>query len=755
MVFFIKVGFHLRVSFLFSLFFSLAIVSLFTTPGHLHPPFLSARKVLSRNIIVQAAGANAGQMVVQYDSGDTRILGCPYWAHTLEEDCHPDAYRQGLILAWGLPNFILAAVTLCGAILFCVCGRRGRQEPLSQYLEVEKRKQEVTHPKDRSVSETMISALLSAGKEGSMKEDLVTRPSEECFNTVEPKRNSHMNVSQRANDTVPRTTTLTARPPHWHNDVVLDGKGPGVEGKKEVVDHKNIPQRRSRATHWSDVCSTNFTVASLSWGTVCELFFFPWFLALVLVICTGTACGFAVHHTSAIVSQMNFLSSQVDQAQDVLLQLGNRLDTALRHVDCGTEDSTGNTTRRSRSLLPSLHAAGEEEKNVTGNVSNHKELSFSLSATLPQKKWNIHLFPQLPDELSSLRRHTIDYLINMVQNKYLLSIWTYCLLCIVFVLSIALFLGIMRWWDRHMLFLVIGVLFVLCSALTWVWVGYHSIALQFLKDSCLEIQYFTKQKANVLPVITLCSTTSSFGHPSPFLSPSTRNSNKSGLSSSNSSSGSSDLSSMEEGETMASLSSSSFPLSVPPSRKWSGSRYFRELYRTYIELITSFACHSTPHNAFSFTAAATIRSMEENEKEDVMKGTASQAHPSSPSMSFLSYCRKALLQSLEKINASNVPHPSSVATTSPEDDCVDPQGRRAAVDYLLSNLTFSSAVTSCEGILAVSVPPLLLGCSQAVASYESLIQNGGVIGLLAVLGAVITAGISSRRRFLLYQLYGR
>lgn len=722
---------------------------------HFSSVWITDLQISSRNvhgallgILLAEASSSAGHVVVQYDLGETRVLNCPYWARTMEGDCHPAAYRRALFFASGLPNFLLSFFTVIGGLMYVAWGGCGRRRRSTRW---KKKIQKNTHPSPsrQKENENTVHAtihqkacrIVENTKEGEVSHCHNRDLQGDCFQPVS---------SATALSSLPTLTTESGVPVTKVNQPMKKKSSNGRQKDSLLLGGRTYPL---------GPCPPPLP-SSTSFGAVCEIYCLPWFLSLVVFLCTLVAFCVAMGDLSTLNAQMEFLSNQVSQAEDVLVQLGDQLDNALRHVQVDTvSDANGTRTPVLVSLLSSSSSPDmqEEERISYRPLDQVEEPSASSPAFMsPQEKWSTELFPHLRDQLSRLRSHSVDDVIRTVQSPYFLSAWTYGLFSVLLLLSSALFLTFMRWWNQLAVFRVLCALFVVFSSLTWMWVGYHSMALQFLKDSCAEVQYFSKQQTNVLSVVTTCETprsvyslTSSFVSSSPafFSSPWTESGKQSSM----------DVPSTPAAVTQDSSTSPSAFLTASTSMSMSsslanetpsGALYFQDLYRTYLSLVIPFACSDTTSESSNVTRRTGSRI-------DVWKETQCEGQETSASekirestldvASQLSSCRTALQQRWANAVAN-----ATVSLSEEQKSVAAILHRRLlALDDLLSNLTMASAITSCEGILAVAVPPLASGCHRAVVAYQSLMyQGGGLIGLMGTLGAC-TAAIGAKRLLLL------
>lgn len=762
---------------LFVVVFLLLFLPLLTTKGISGPSLMqsSIAQKIGKTATPAVAASGDGHIVIQYEMGDSRVLRCPYWARTVEGDCYPFAYRLNLILMWGVPNFLLAALTLCGGMLYLVCGKCYRQPPPKQHgakYRIEKMK------KERSKNQS--STLLSLTNESSMR----------CKNKEVMKQSQHKHglpvtgilshaPEDEENNTGNFLSTGSAASSGNHNNSTSDENHPPLPSLENChvkkCSNSNNNSRAGKSPHHHSTTPKDLQAhfpsphpllsspsSSSPWGMVCELFFLPWFLSVVVFLSTIVLCCFAVTHTNALVANMEFLSTQVDRAQGVLLQLGDQLDDALQQVvegsgggGGGANDDDEKDTRIVNSYknfapherwLSSFSTPVVAEVRSRERVSEKEEVlgssasssSSSLQQQQQQAKWSTQLYPQLGNQLYDLRHRSIDYLVRTVKNVYFLSIWTYSLFFVLFLLSGFLFLVMMRCWDSRGAFRMFIALFVIFGALTWVWVGYHRIVLEFLRDSCLEIEYYTKQQSNVLSAVTFCGRSSSGDFLASYFNFSSKSTDNA----------------LSETDAERGSSKETPPSKVSSPSLWTGENYFQEIRQTYMAQITYFACRSitsdteSNHNIVD-TEIKNGKAAQEvgwgvsgAVEEETGKGTESNlCLDSSNSEECLSRCRKALSEEREKMMTIGI-----ASLTAEQQNAYEEADRRiTAVDFLLSNFTFCSAITSCNGILAVAVPPLLGGCEEAVRVYQVLVKCGGGIGLTAIVGT-FTAGITLRRQ---------
>lgn len=715
------------------------------------PEWTTDVRISSRNVHLSPFGvrlaeasSSTGHVVVQYDLGETRVLNCPYSARTLEGDCHPAAYRRALFLASGLPNVLLSAFTVIGGVLYAACGGCRGRRPSTRWKRKHQTRTRVMSRRSKEKENPPIirvdpdtSGLLESAKERDDVDGHHKEGQEVCF---------------------PPPSSPTTE---W--DVPVAEVNRQMKKKKKKKSSSRDHHHR-RSGHKKDAFLLGgrtyplgprppLLPSSTALGAVCEIYCFPWFLSLVVFLCTLVAFCVAMGNLRTLLDQMTFLSSHVHQAEDALVQLGDQLDFALRHVQIDTRsDANGVRTPFCVSLLSSSSSSSftciQEEKEISSRLRDPVERppAFSSAPRSPQERWSTELFPHVRDQLARLHSHSMDSVIRTVQNPYFLSAWTYGLFSMLLLLSSGLFLTFMRWWNQLAALRVFVFLFVAFSALMWIWVGYHSMVSQFLSDSCAEVQYYAAQHTNVLAVVTTCATPRSVYAQTSFFSSSSPDSFSSLWAKNGEPAAGVVPSTSAAGTSEASTSSSSILRSAAPSMTMtspaaasdetlSGALYFEALYQSYLDMVIPFACNDTTRGGTNGTASGIERAMGVSEKAQGEEASVGDR------VSRLSSCRTALQQRWVSAAANASASPSEEAQR-----VADALGHRVlALDDLLSNLTVASAVTSCEGILAVAVPPLVSGCHQAVFAYQSLVQHGGgLMGLMGTLGAC-TAAIGAKR----------
>lgn len=257
--------------------------------------------------------------------------------------------------------------------------------------------------------------------------------------------------------------------------------------------------------------------------------------------------------------------------------------------------------------------------------------------------------------------------------------------------------------------MVFGLLCVL-GTLTWCYSGHLSASFHLLEDSCREVSYYTLQQTNVLRVVTNCTVA-----------------------------GPSTSAALAAAETLPlGEVSDAFGVTTMTS--------FELLKRVYLSQVESFSNASCvelrqmcPDIFLSLSSSSVGFPLG---GESLKSGTEIEEACAAVSVSQLRVALSVAVTSTSTPDNNNNVCGAGVSLSDAQRTAL--KSRREAIDDLLSHLTLWSPVTSCDGVLALSVPPLLQTCVNGMAHHQQLLWSCGVLGWCSLVG-MFAVGMGSKR----------
>lgn len=253
--------------------------------------------------------------------------------------------------------------------------------------------------------------------------------------------------------------------------------------------------------------------------------------------------------------------------------------------------------------------------------------------------------------------------------------------------------------------MLVCTLLCVLGTLTWCYSGFLIASSHLLEDSCREVSYFTAHQTNVLRVVTNCTAAAS---------------------------------------AAATLSADAWSDS---GLRAATPTHFDLLKGAYWRQVESFSNASC--TALRRVCPAALSLSFQN-----LLGDEDDGGESACDSMTVSQLRTALRQAVMSSSSSSSSSSSGAASCGRQGDgtsvpLTEPeraslQSRLDALNRLLSRLTLWSPVTSCDGVLALAVPPLLQTCVTGIEHQKQLVWSCGVLGWCSLVG-MFAAAMGSKR----------